>query len=187
MLFNLEVVTNFTDKHDKSIKYVQNDIIKVDLERAIELLSNQHHLVRVISIENISESISEENKNKIIGNFFESAEVETVINYLSDEIKNKIIEEYLKNVDSDIDPIVSGDTAGKEETNSGNLGDTVGTEETDPTGSGNTEGNEDTDSNESKELSNKSFKELQEIAKSKDIDVAGLTKKELLIQEILKK
>lgn len=159
MIFNLIAEKDFTDKHDKSVKYKINDKIDVELERAVELLSNSNHLVRLESIENSNDNVlSDSQKEEVIKDFFESSDSDTIINYLTEDVINTIIETFKKNENS---------------TEEGNL---------DPNFN-----NLSNDKEYVKELENKSFKELQEIAQAKNIDITGLTKKDKLITEILKK
>lgn len=164
MIFHLIVDKNFTDKHDKSIKYKINEKIEVGLERAVELLSNPNHLVRLEFVEN-NDSLSNDEKETIIKNFFETSEIDTIISYLNEEVVNKIIE---NSKNSDIND------------------DKDNSSESDKTLDNGTS-NSSKDDSYGKDLATKGFKELQEIAKSKDIDIAGLNTKDKLIAEILKK
>lgn len=159
MIFNLIVEKDFTDKHDKSVKYKINDKIDVELERAVELLSNSNHLVRLESIENSNDNVlSDSQKEEVIKDFFEFSDSDTIINHLTEDVINTIIETFKNNENS---------------TEEGNLVSNFN--------------NLSNDKEYVKELENKSLKELQEIAQAKNIDITGLTKKDKLITEILKK
>lgn len=58
--YKLAVVTGFTDKNT-SKKYKKNDILEnVEEERAFELFSSEHHLVKYVSFE------EDENKNALV-------------------------------------------------------------------------------------------------------------------------
>ncbi len=140
MIYNLEAIKDFTDVHDKKVKYTVGQEIRVGEERAFELLSNPNGLVKILSttIENVEEFVGS----------------------LPDFVKEKIIEDYLNSENNNINP-----------ENNNNI------TPTDPFIS----------IGDSDDLNSKSFKELQEIAQSKGIDITGLTKKDKLIAEILKK
>lgn len=90
MKYTVEIMMNFTDIHDNSIKYIKGQKINVSEKRALELFSSDYHLVKFVTREEENDNLDDQKNVGVESDNQESSKDNSDNQTVNDE--NKILE-----------------------------------------------------------------------------------------------